>query len=218
MPVTRDVLLRLLCRALPGACLRRLRPLALCCLAAALAGCASGAPGQAMASYDFGLPEVETSAAPSLSGPLKVLEVHALPGLDSTEFNYRLQYADGSQLRAYAAHRWTMTPAQLLTQRLRASLAAHGAVLGGSDAVQAPVLRVELVDFEQVFDAPGVSRGVVALRATLLQHGRLVAQQTFAASASAATADAPGGAKALAAASTTVIDQIAGWLARQPAA
>jgi cholesterol transport system auxiliary component len=192
--------------------------LALCCVAAALAGCAGGgAPGNAMTSYDFGLPAPAASAAPRLRGPVKVLEVRAPAALDTTEFNYRLQYANGSQLHAYAAHRWTMTPAQLLTQRLRASLAAHGAVLGGSDAVQAPVLRVELVDFEQVFDAPGASRGVVALRATLLEQGRLVAQQTFTASAAAPTADAPGGARALALASSAAIDQIAGWLARQPA-
>jgi cholesterol transport system auxiliary component len=229
MPAKRDVPPRSLSslpRALPGLFPKHFptRWLGACWLAAVLAGCASGsAPGQSMVRYDFGLSNLAASAGPQAVAPafppgaaIKVLDVGAPAGLDSDEFHYRLQYADGQQTHVYASSRWTMTPAQLLTQRLRTRLAARGAVVAGGDLVQAPVLKLDLDNFEQVFDAPGASRGIVAVRATLLKDGALLAQQSFSASRASPSADAPGGARALAAASDAVIDQIVAWLARQP--
>ena len=51
-------------------------------------------------------------------------------------------------------------------------------------------LRSELFEFEQVFDQPGRSRGVLRLRATLEGNG-VWAQRTFAIEKPAPTADAP---------------------------
>jgi cholesterol transport system auxiliary component len=184
-------------------------------LAAALSGCASGPPAAlSNVRYDLGSP-------PALTGtmnmpPVKVLAVGAPKNLDSDAIVYRLTYADAQQTASYANSHWTMSPAALLTQRLRDRLASRGTVLTGADPVRAPLLQVELADFEQVFDAPGESHGEISARATLSQSGRVVGQRTFVARAPSSTADAAGGARALAAASDDLIAQMAAWLGVQP--
>ena len=145
-----------------------------------------------------------------------VPDVSAPSDLDSDQMRYRLTYLNGQQARSYAASRWTMTPAQLLTQRLRARLAVQGAVLSNSGANSAPVLRVELIQFEQLFERPNVGRGVVSLRATLTRNGVLLAQREFFSAASAPTPDAAGGAQALAGASDAAISAVIAWFQGQP--
>ncbi|MEZ2350557.1 ABC-type transport auxiliary lipoprotein family protein [Caballeronia sp. RCC_10] len=183
---------------------------------AMLAGCASNATVAPDARYDLGAPptSTETKALP----PVKVLAVGAPRSLETDAFVYRMSYADAQRTGTYANSHWTMPPAQLLTQRVRAALAARGPVLTGADTVRAALLEVELTAFEQVFDAPERSHGAVSVRATLTQQGRVVAQRAFAASAPAPTADAPGGARALAAASDDLIAQLSAWLDAQPLA
>ncbi|WP_338860313.1 membrane integrity-associated transporter subunit PqiC [Mycetohabitans rhizoxinica] len=156
------------------------------------------------------------AAAPAF-GPFKLVDMGAPASLDSDGIVYRLAYAHAQQPRTYASSRWVATPAQLLTQRLRALLGARGAVVSPGDPVSAPVLRVELLEFEQIFDKPGASRGVVALRATLLRRGGQFTQATFRADAPASSADASGGVRALAQASDVALSQLADWLASQPA-
>ncbi|MCG1048055.1 MULTISPECIES: ABC-type transport auxiliary lipoprotein family protein [Mycetohabitans] len=156
------------------------------------------------------------AAAPAF-GPFKLVDMGAPASLDSDGIVYRLAYAHAQQPRTYASSRWVATPAQLLTQRLRVLLGARGAVVSPGDPVSAPVLRVELLEFEQIFDKPGASRGVVALRATLLRRGRQFTQATFGADAPASSADASGGVRALAQASDVALSQLADWLASQPA-
>jgi cholesterol transport system auxiliary component len=190
-----------------------------------LAACASGPPsgGAPLARYDLGQPgdamrDSQRNAAAALAqhlGTLKLLDVTAAPGLDSDQFVYRLAFSDTLRPRVYGSSRWSATPSQLLTQRLRSLLASRGGVLGGSDAVAAPLLKIELIDFEQVFDSPGTSRGVVSLRATLTQKGALFAQRTFDAEAPSVSADAQGGAGALADAGDAALAQLLVWLAQQ---
>ncbi len=104
----------------------------------------------------------------------------------------------------------------MFTARLREEIARAGRVLDSNDGGPAvPVLKVELDQFAQVFDQPGTSRGVVRLRATLLRGSTLIAQQSFSTASPAASADAAGGAKALAEASDAAIGQIVVWLASQ---
>src|SRR5471032_1427807 len=182
---------------------------------AVLAGCASGPPAAVSnIRYDLGAPTPlgNTMNMP----PVKVLAVNAAKNLDTDAFVYRLKYADAQRTGSYADSRWTMSPADLLTQRLRAALASRGPVLTGADAVRAPMLQVDLMDFEQVFDAPEQSHGEVSARVTLSQHGQVVGQRTFIARAPSSTADAAGGARALAAASDDLIAQVAAWLGVQP--
>jgi cholesterol transport system auxiliary component len=178
-----------------------------------VAGCAGTSAGGADVRYDFGPPGVAASAA-SLPA-VKVLEVSAPPVLESDQLIYRLSYADAQQTGSYANSHWAMTPSQLLTQRLRGALGSHGTVLTAADGVAAPVLKVDLTDFEQVFDSPTQSHAAIGARATLIRNGKLVGQRTFSAQTPAASADAAGGARALATASDDLVAQIAAWLGAQ---
>ncbi|MCG1043488.1 PqiC family protein [Mycetohabitans sp. B8] len=177
-----------------------------------------GASASAVPSGPMSLSGAATRAgvAASAFGPFKLVDIGAPVGLDSNGIVYRLAYAHAWQPRTYAFSRWAATPAQLLTQRLRALLGARGAVVSPGDPVLAPVLRVELLDFEQIFDKPGASRGVVALRATLMRRDGQFMQATFRADAPAPSADAIGGVRALAQASDAALSQLADWLASQP--
>jgi cholesterol transport system auxiliary component len=129
-----------------------------------IAGCASGPPAAVSnIRYDLGAPAPlgNTMNMP----PVKVLAVSAAKNLDTDSFVYRLKYADAQRTGSYADSHWTMSPAELLTQRLRAALASRGPVLTGADPGRAPMLQVDLTDFEQVFDAPEQSHGEVSARA-----------------------------------------------------
>ena len=181
----------------------------------ALGGCASGTPSAVSnVRYDLGAPTPLTNSMNT--PPVKVLNVSAAKDLDSDNFVYRLKYANGQRTGAYSDSHWTMSPADLVTQRLRSALASHGTVLTGSDSVRAPLLQVDLTDFEQVFDSSDQSHGEVSARATLSQHGQVISQRTFIARAPSYTADAAGGARALAAAADDLIAQMAAWLGVQP--
>lgn len=195
---------------------------ALCALAGAalfgaIGGCAFGTPAAiSNIRYDLG-----PQTAPAYSGPLPVLrlfDVHAPAALDTDNILYRLSYADPRQTASYANSHWTMRPAQLLTLHVRAALAARGAVLSGGEAVNVPLLTIDLEQFEQVFDSESESHGALTARATLTRDGALIAQQTFVARAPASTANAAGGVQALAAASDQFVAQLTTWLAMQPGA
>lgn len=178
-----------------------------------LSGCAGNPAALADVRYDFG--PAPTSATSATMPPVKVLQVSAPDTLSSDKLIYRLSYADAQQTASYAHSHWTMAPAELLTQRLRNALSQRGTVLTGADGVSAPVLKVDLNEFEQVFDSQAQSHGAVTARATLTHGGKVLAQHTFAARAPAGSADAVGGAAALAAASDDVVAQISAWLGAQ---
>lgn len=192
-------------------------PLALALL---FGGCAAPKPPaqDRLVQYDLGPADVATS--PDVPSPgavplplLKIVAVTAPTALDSDRMIYRLVYADPRQARRYAGSRWTATPAQLLTERLRNVLARQARILDGGDPERgAPLLKVVLLDFSQRFDAPGAGQGVVAVRASLLRDGHLLAQRDFAAAVPGATADAAGGATAVAAAADAVVRDIGVWL------
>ncbi|WP_175939108.1 ABC-type transport auxiliary lipoprotein family protein [Caballeronia sp. BCC1704] len=198
--------------------LKRPLALALACIAM-LAGCAASPPATPDARYDLGARPATSPASATTEPPMppvKVLAVRASRDLETDAFVYRLSYVDAQRTGSYATSHWTMPPAQLLTQRLRDTLSQRGPVLTGADTVRAPLLEIELTGFEQVFDAPERSHGVVSVRATLTRQGRVIAQRMFTASAPAPSADASGGARALAAASDDLIAQLGAWLGAQP--
>ncbi|KVN36378.1 ABC transporter [Burkholderia pyrrocinia] len=192
---------------------RALRPAAaaLAVLAFTLAaGCAGERAALSNIRYDLG---PAASIATAGTGPaLKVLDVAAPDALDSDKFVYRLAYADAQRTAVYRDSRWTAPPAQLLTQRLRSALSSRGAVLEGSDGVRAPTLKIDLNEFEQVFDGESQSHGAVTARATLTLDGKVLGQRTFVARAPSSTPDAAGGARALATASDDLVAQIAAWV------
>ena len=85
--------------------------------------------------YDFGPGAIAYSPANRMA-PLPTLaldEVQSSAALDSTAVLYRLAYADAQALKPYAQARWSMTPAQLLRQRLREHLGQRRAVLNAGE-------------------------------------------------------------------------------------
>ncbi|WP_367847587.1 ABC-type transport auxiliary lipoprotein family protein [Rhodoferax sp. WC2427] len=174
--------------------------------------------------YDFG-PGTTTALATASLPPLALADVEA-PGLSDggTAVVYRLGYADAQQLRPYTQARWSVPPAQLVGQRLRDVLGQRRAVLGAGDSAAlartsgpAPrLVRLELQEFTQVFQSPTASTGLVRLRATLLENtplgDSLLAQRSFSVQRPAPSADAPGGVRALAAATDALAQELDAWL------
>ena len=186
-------------------------------LAVLLGACASKGPTPAH--FDFGpLPQQVTTATSSV-GPLIVADVSGPASLDTERMQYRLLYADARQSRPYAYNQWTATPLQLMTQRLKARIAQSGVkVLSTTDAATgAMLLRTELDDFAQNFDTATASHGTISLRASVFRAHKLVDQKTFSRSAPAPSADAAGGARALADAADALSADVLAWLATLPA-
>jgi len=186
---------------------------------ALLAGC-TAIQGRNPELFDLGI-QREAAALPAglLAGrTVSVAEVDASAWLDSERMYYRLDYANAQQPRPYALSRWSMAPGQLLAQRARQDIAqAGGIALTAADAAPGvPALRIQLDDFSQHFSAPGASTGRVALRATLFERRRVVAQRSFVREVPATAPNAAGGAQALAQASDAVLVDLLTWLAALP--
>jgi cholesterol transport system auxiliary component len=182
---------------------------------ALLTGCAT--TGQQNTLYDFGSLNAMPTPLPALA-PISIAEARAPNWLDTPHMFFRLSYANDQQPRPYANSHWSMPPAQLFTQRLMARIAqAGGTALPAADgAMNVPVLRIEVDDFSQVFDTPGHSVGQVSVRASAFNGRVLAAQKSFMTQLPAPSADAAGGAKALAAAGDAVIAEMMTWLATLP--
>ncbi|SOY41535.1 conserved hypothetical protein [Cupriavidus taiwanensis] len=181
----------------------------------ALSGCAL-TRGEPIITYDLG-PAVAAPAASATGNPapaplpkLRVAQTDGPNWLEGNALFYRLQYAQAQRLQAYATQRWVMSPTRLFDERLREAVAARG-TLGWSGDGSIPALKVELLEFDQVFDSATASQGVVRLRATVYRHGML-GQQTFEARRPAPSADGAGGVKALAEASDAVIAALLDWI------
>ena len=202
--------------------------LSLALLAALLAGC-SALPDkpQRPAQYDFGPGAVATLPTDRRAPlpPLALADIEANGPLEAgTAVLYRLGYADAQQLRPYALARWSMPPAQLVAQRLRDHLgqrrtvvsAGEGAALLRTDGQQPLVLRVELQEFSQLFTAPTTSNALLRLRVTVVDNlpagEKILAQRPFIVQRPAATADAPGGVRALADATDAAAAELSQWL------
>jgi cholesterol transport system auxiliary component len=207
-----------------------MRRLAILAAAALLAAC-SALPDKPVRPtlYDLGpLPEAAAAAAaPSGSQPALVLaDIDVSGSLEGSSLFYRLGYANAHQLRPYAFARWSAPPAQLVRQRLRELLGRDRMVLDANDAAalartgsRAPlVLRVELEEFSHYFENATQSVGMLRLRCTLLENTaggeRLLAQRSFSLQRPAASADAAGGVRALAAATESAAQDIARWIAQ----
>ena len=196
-----------------------------------LGGCALPNKPVRSAMYDFGpgeliAPSAATAGAalPALP-PLAIADIVTAGGaLDNQAVLYRLGYTDAQQLRPYAQARWSMPPAQLVRQRLRERLgqrravfnAREGVALNRSQNARLPLLRLELEEFSQLFSAPDASVGLIRLHATLLEitpaGEKLIAQRAVVVQRPAPSADAPGGVRALSAATDAAIDTLAQWL------
>ncbi|TWD87515.1 cholesterol transport system auxiliary component [Variovorax beijingensis] len=199
-----------------------------------LAGCGALPDKPARATlYDFG-PGLAASAAAAANPPaaalptLALAEIESNTRLDGTQILYRLGYADANELRPYGQSRWSLPPAQLLRQRLRDALSERRTVLGPEESAtiaraegKVPdTLRISLDEFSHYFDSASSSVGLVRLRATLIRGttggDRVLGQRTFTVRRPAPSADAPGGVKALAAATDAAVAEVVQWVDQQP--
>ncbi|RZL63822.1 MAG: hypothetical protein EOP81_10635 [Variovorax sp.] len=177
--------------------------------------------------YDFGPGPLTSTPAPATAAalpPITLAEIESNPRLDSTQLLYRLGYADDNALRPYGQSRWSMAPAQLLRQRLRDVLATRRTVLSPEESAtlartagRVPdTLRISLEEFSHYFDGPASSTGLVRLRATLSRStpggDQVLGQKLVTVQRPAASADAPGGVKALAAASDAAVAELVQWV------
>lgn len=185
----------------------------------ALCGCVTpGRPAPPRTSYDFGVAAASLQVARPVSGSLVVADVAAPEWLVGDGIIYRLAYENEARPAVYSRSRWVASPAQLLTERLIQRLS--GLVSGGvaRSRTEAPadyLLRAELEEFSQIFDAPESSRVLVRMRATLLGSGGVrLAQQVFEAEKPAAP-DAAGAATGLREASDQLIDELGAWLLKE---
>ena len=198
-------------------------------LAALLGGCSSLPDKPTRASmYDFGPGALSALSATSQARlpPLAIDDITTNGGaLDNMAVLYRLGYADEQQLRPYSQARWSMPPAQLVRQRLRDQLgqrravfnAGAGAALNRSQNPTLPLLlRLDLEEFSQLFTAPDTSVGLIRLRATLLEvtpaGEKLLGQRHVVVQRPAPSSDAPGGVRALTAATDAAIEELDQWL------
>ena len=213
-----------------------LRPRRAACAGLALlllAGCGALPDKPARATlYDFGpgpaAPAAAASPAAAALPTLALAEIESNTRLDGTQILYRLGYADANELRPYGQSRWSLPPAQLLRQRLRDALAERRTVLGPEEAAtiaraegKVPdTLRISLDEFSHYFDSASSSVGLVRMRATLIRGttggDRVLGQRSFTVRRPAPSANAPGGVKALAAATDAALAEVVQWVDQQP--
>ena len=199
-------------------------------LLALLAGCANIVDKPVRATlYDFGPGQGTAPAAQRATRPPLVLaDVEEAGALDGSAVLYRLGYVDEHQLRPYSQARWSAPPPQLVRQRLREQIGrdrmvlspGEGAGLARTGGLLPRALRIELEEFSHLFQTPTQSVGLVRLRATLLENTaggeKLLAQRNVVIQRPAATADAPGGVRALTAAVDAAAEELVQWLALVP--
>ena len=186
--------------------------------AALLSGCSTGGGAPKNTLFDFGPAAMHAAPAAAPIGAVVVTDVTGSAAFDNERMYYRLNYADALQSRAYTNSRWGATPLQLITQRLKSRIAQTGAkVLTPTDASDGVwILRSEIDDFTHSFDSTTQSYGQLVLRASLFNQHKLIDQKTFSRQIPAASNDAAGGARALAAATDAVAADINAWLATLP--
>jgi cholesterol transport system auxiliary component len=165
--------------------------------------------------FDFG-PEANAPAgsAPLSQQELVVYDVTAPTWMDGNAMYYRLAYRNAAVPLPYAESEWVMSPPALLTARLRSSAAVH------ADGEMRPVgahtaavytLHSELLEFEQIYDTPDRSHGVLRLRAALEGEG-VWTQRIFTIERPAPTPNAAGGVTALTECSDELARLLGEWV------
>lgn len=166
--------------------------------------------------YDLDAIPDPTGSQPPLNATIAIPPIAAPSWLRTTALLYRLRYEAPAYPRAYAQSAWIAPPGELLTQRLRESIAAanRGVTLEQPDDLSKGYrLEISLESFMQVFTSRDHSRCVVAFRATLLTgRDHVLAQKTFHTERVAPRPDAAGGVEGLVAASDADFGQILTWL------
>ncbi|HEY7987135.1 MAG TPA: hypothetical protein VIE17_09465 [Methylophilaceae bacterium] len=173
----------------------------------ALLSACSGLPkqGPQPALYDFGIATANQEAI-----AVKLGHIEASPGVDGHEMRYRLAYQNPTRVFAFNESRWSMLPADLIAQRIQNRWAPS------SDAKCN--LNITLDTFDQVFDGPSTSRGLIQLHAELVNgnsHNSPRVSTVIKAEKPSPSADAKGGVVALTEASDEAIAELKAWVDKQ---
>ena len=168
-----------------------------------LASCASR-EASPIRTYDLGV-DVPKAQLPAL----RSVTVRAPMPFDSVEMYYRLAWRDAAEIAPFANSRWAAPPAELVRRQIVRALPGSA---GGACS-----LDVELHDFSQRFSAPEASEARIELRAALVTPERRVAAQTFRVVEGGAGANAASGSGAFGRAAERAVDELSGWIAKQPA-
>lgn len=154
--------------------------------------------------YDFGM-----AASPEPKHlDYRFAGITATAELGNSDIRYRLAYKDSARVYRYAESRWLASPATLLDQRLR-----QRAIFDNTGNATC-TLSLELMAFDQVFDTPNTSRGVIRLHAMLTRPDKRIPPEyrELALEKASDTPDARGGVIALAAATDEAISQLIDWI------
>ena len=178
-----------------------------------LVGCVTSPPP--LKQYDFGNVTAMRPVTSTLAVKLVIREVTEPSWLRTRDIFYRLDYAAPSNPQRYAMSQWVATPGELVTLRLRDTVASANAgyTLTASNGSGGYLLQAALEEFTQVFTQPGTSHCIVQLRVSLWKSaGEITAQRIFRIERSAQTPDASGAAICLASAVNMDVDKIVQWL------
>lgn len=178
-----------------------------------LAGCGVGQSGPVMNQLDLGALPTDTSAqnpAPNSRLAVAVPSGSSIGLVQTTAVVWRLG-ANGAP-QTYASFKWVAPPATMLRQRLIDRLSRQGPVLQSGFGDKTPVLRINLQQFEQVFQSNGQSEAVVTLQVVLTRGLTILGSDVLYERVPAQSADAVAGAQALGIASNLVADRVATWV------
>lgn len=173
--------------------------------------------------FDFGLPVARATEAKmsveSAVTPLsfKLADISVSNNLDTEAMHYRLLYNNAQELLPYTQSRWSMPPAQLLSQRIKSYINNLGGMVvsANESSYDLPILRIELEEFSQHFTSPSTSYALVQLRASFTHHNRVIAQKLFSAKTNSSSADAAGGAQAMPLATDLLLSELTAWIQLQ---
>jgi cholesterol transport system auxiliary component len=192
-----------------------MRRWALAALACVLTACISSGPRDVQRYYVLEDSRSSGTKAEAGRNGTLLLAPTAVSGFYDTQ---GIAYSRSSGMRAYYQyHSWTEAPGRRIDELLTARLERSGAfrtVASVTSAVRGDLVLSTYVAelYHDAAVAPG--SGHVALTAELTDPARrtLVARRNFAASASAASFDAPGAVQALNQALGTLLDELVAWV------
>ncbi|CAA9889897.1 Lipoprotein [Candidatus Methylobacter favarea] len=170
-------------------------------LAVAGTGC-SISPTKQPAVHDFGV-ATPTSAAGSRLTAKPNITVEAPKWLWDNRIRYRLLYSSPTNVRFYTLDRWIAPPPELFEQQLISS----GKILNYP-------LNIQLLSFEQQFDAPDRARVVMRFFVNAYAFGNRQESgtQVFLMERPTKTPDAAGAVSAFAELTRQAADRIQDWL------
>lgn len=162
-------------------------------------------PRPDIALYDFGYTSKSDNKEQILA-KINVDEISAIEALNYQKMRYRLNYENAARVFYYTESRWQATPAELVNNQLNTLLQSDTKAFNCS-------LKLKLQLFDHVFNSKNSSAGVVQMSAILATKSaqKIMANEVIIESVPAVTANAEGGAKALAQASENALIKAINW-------